>query len=71
MDLETLSLEASQGLIDFLSRKYKDLIETITQNSDRSPDLNVIDNFVYKKTYFADGNPDHEDHSRKLWIPDE
>ena len=34
------------------------------------PDLCVIDNFIYKKTCFSEGDPDQEDHSWKLWIPE-
>lgn len=53
----------------FQNEDYKDLIDNVSKNADRLPDIKVIDGFVYKRTQFYDGSPTNEDFAWKLWIP--
>lgn len=55
----------------FDSPEYAKLRNTIFERQSKLPDLKVIDKFIYKRTYFADGNPYSEASTWKLWVPTE
>lgn len=74
-DMEELTINDSV-IIDlkseaFKTEKYKKLLDTIRQNQENLPDLKIIDDFVYKRTTFYNGNLEDEDATWKLWMPDE
>ena len=76
IEIDEIVFSSGNSIIDitnkaFSSPPYKALIDTIEQNSERLPDLKVMDNFIYKRTLFRDGEPDTEDHVWKLWVPEE
>lgn len=54
---------------EFQSDDYKELMQTIKENQERLPDLKVVDNLVYKRCQFYDGNPLSESNAWKLWVP--
>lgn len=54
----------------FNSAQYEQLRNLFLENNTKFPDIKVIDNFVYKRTDFSNGNPLSEALSWKLWVPD-
>lgn len=76
LSLESFSLEDTGPDIDlqspaFSGPKYTDLRSSILKEQCNLPDLKIIDNFIYKRTNFSDGNPFSEASNWKLWVPGE
>ena len=70
--IEVESLDELQPLVDlnsvsFSSAEYKTLINHISENQNRLPDLKILDGFVYKRTEFDRGT--NEGTEWKLWLP--
>ena len=55
----------------FNSEQYQNLRMQIAKNLSRTPDLKIIDNYIYKRTQFYDGTLDSEESSWKLWVPNQ
>lgn len=55
----------------FKSVEYETLKNSIVVNKGKLPDIYVSDDYVYKRTKFATGDPVDEDNSWKMWIPKE
>lgn len=53
----------------FKSAEYVQIIDTIEKQKEQLPDLQISDNFVYKKVNHSTGNPLEDDLGWKLWIP--
>ena len=53
--------------VSFSSAEYKTLIEHISENQNRLPDLKVHHGFVYKRTEFDRGT--NKGNEWKLWLP--
>lgn len=53
----------------FRNSEYRELIETVSENADRLPDLRVVDGVIYKRAMPYDGVPLHEDFAWKMWVP--
>ena len=62
-------LHIDQNDPSFKSAEYIQIIDNITKQKDQLPDLQVSENFVYKKVKHSTGNPLEDDLSWKLWIP--
>lgn len=69
LNLEETSLLSTVDLTDpaFSSQEYLDLISTVEKFSTKLPDLTVVDNLVYKKTFPAENAVNIN--LWKLWIP--
>lgn len=70
-DMEELNLSNHLTVGDLNSEKYKNLLQSVKENIERLHDIKILDEYVYKRTNFYDGDPVKEDHSWKLWIPEE
>lgn len=55
----------------FRSLEYVKIYNTVLENKNKFPDLQVIDNFVYKKADFSKGDVISEELCWKLWNPRE
>lgn len=53
----------------FNSEDYKKLLERVRNNIDATPDLKIIDGFLYRRTEHAIGEQTTDDMAWKLWIP--
>ncbi|GBP15281.1 Gypsy retrotransposon integrase-like protein 1 [Eumeta japonica] len=65
-----------EGMVDlessaFGSDDYLELVSTIETNSERLPDLKVLDGMAYKRVRPYDGLVVNKDFTWKLWIPQE
>lgn len=54
--------------VEFESGEYLDLIRDIIENSEKLPDIKVIDGIVYKRTIFNQNI--NEEYHWKLWVPE-
>jgi len=73
-DLDELHCQTPDIDLDspyFLSAEYNELKDTIRQNQERLPDLQVSENFIYKRTLFRKGDPNDDLHIWKLYLPKE
>lgn len=52
-----------------MSEEYRKFISHVRFNESRLPDLQIIDEKVYRRTEHPDGNPVREAFNWKLWIP--
>ena len=52
---------------EFSSKEYRELIQNVSSNQNRFPDIKIVDNFVYKRTEFDRGLS--ESTLWKLWVP--
>lgn len=55
----------------FNSPEYEKLRRNIEENADMFPDIRIVDNLVYRRVAFANGDPLAESLSWKLWVPSE
>lgn len=53
----------------FRSTDYLQLIDRIKENLDKTPDLKIIDGYVYRRTEHCSGEQLQDDLAWKLWIP--
>lgn len=53
----------------FSSEEYKDLVRRVESNINFTPDLKIIDGYLYRRTDHAVGDPLIDDLAWKLWIP--
>ncbi|XP_059223172.1 uncharacterized protein LOC131996977 [Stomoxys calcitrans] len=53
----------------FSSDDYKDLLRRVDDNIDSTPDLKIIDGYLYRRTEHAVGEQRADDMIWKLWIP--
>lgn len=53
----------------FCSDDYKDLLRRVEKNINHTPDLKIIDGFLYRRTEHAVGEQTTDDMAWKLWIP--
>ncbi|XP_061388706.1 cilia- and flagella-associated protein 61-like [Musca vetustissima] len=53
----------------FSSEEYKDLLRRVESNKNFTPDLKIIDGYLYRRTDHAVGDPLIDDLAWKLWIP--
>lgn len=53
----------------FSSDDYKDLLRRVEDNIDSTPDLKIIDGYLYRRTEHAVGEQLADDMIWKLWIP--
>lgn len=72
-DIDQLNIDCSPPEIDFNSvefdsKQYNDLRQTILSNGDKLPDLCLSDNFVYKRVRFRDN--EEEQNLWRLWVPE-
>lgn len=53
----------------FTSDDYTNLIKKVEQNLDHTPDLKILDGYLYRRTEHAVGQQFTDDLAWKLWIP--
>jgi hypothetical protein len=53
----------------FTGTEYQQLKNKIELNN--TPDVRIVDGFIYKRVDFATGDPEQEENSWKLWVPEE
>lgn len=53
----------------FSSAEYAKLLRYVRSNENRLPDLQILEDRLYKRTEHPDGNPERETFNWKLWVP--
>lgn len=54
---------------EFNNDEYEELRNTIRENKTSLPDMQLKDNFVYKRVKFRTGTESEEDSLWRLWLP--
>lgn len=74
--LDVFSLEDSGLFIDlksdtFQTSEYKELLARVEKNAQKTPDLKVVDGYLYRRTEHCSGEQVQDDLCWKLWVPRE
>ncbi|XP_073811764.1 actin-5C-like [Musca autumnalis] len=68
--LDMVEPEVDLNSLHFKDQDYEELKKKVSENSEKYPDIKIVDEYVYLRAEHYSGDPDQQNSAWKLWIPE-